>query len=143
MAKASAIVVPANIIVICRRSLYQNHNALNFLNILLILFTGLAFLFYGVYYFFSPNFKLEFKRFGLQKFGLLAAWLQILGGTGLLVGLTIHFILVISTLGLAVLMLLGVATRIKVKDNFQQTFPALFFMIINFYLFLVSLHVIG
>ena len=83
---------------------------------------------------------MEFKRFGLQKFGLLTAWLEILGGTGLLVGLIIHFFLVLSSLGLAVLMLLGVGARIKVKDTFLQTFPALFFMLMNFYLFLFSIH---
>ncbi len=104
--------------------------------------TGLAFIFYGFYYFFSPVFKMEFQRFGLEKFGLLAATLQILGGFGLIAGLFFPFFLVISSLGLAILMLLGVLTRIKVKDSFLQTVPALFFMLMNTYIFLYASHLI-
>lgn len=113
-----------------------------YLNNFLVLSTGLAFVFYGFYYFFSPVFRLEFERFGLKKFGAMAATLQILGGLGLLLGLFFPFFLTISSLGLAVLMLLGVATRIKVKDSFFKTLPALFFMLMNTYLFVVSMYAI-
>ena len=43
--------------------------------------------------------KNEFKRFGLEKMGLMTIILEILGATGLLIGL-ISFILIISSLGL-------------------------------------------
>ena len=116
---------------------------MKFLNNLFVIATGAAFIFYGFYYYFSPVFKLEFKRFGLEKFGILAATLQILGGIGLLLGLYFPIILTISSLGLAILMFLGVMTRIKVKDSLLQTLPALFFMIMNTYIFLHSISVIG
>lgn len=116
---------------------------MNYLNFFLTLLTGIAFLFYGLYYFFSAAFRSEFQRFGLQKFGLLVALLQILGGAGLLLSLLIPALLLPSSLGLAILMLLGVATRIKVKDSLRETIPAFFFMVVNFYLFAVAINLIS
>ena len=83
--------------------------------------------------------KVEFKRFGLEKVGALTAVLELLGAVGLLVGLKIYPILLISAGGLSLLMLLGVAVRIKVKDSFWVSLPALSFMILNFYIFYLAL----
>lgn len=94
---------------------------------------------YGIAYFSSTKMKSEFKRFGLEKAGALTAFLEILGAIGLLVGLKIHLILVVSSAGLAILMLLGVAVRIKVRDTIWVSLPALFFMILNAYIFFISL----
>jgi hypothetical protein len=81
----------------------------------------------------------EFKRFELEKFTTLTGVLELLGGIGLLVGLKISFILLISSGGLALLMLLGFGVRIKVKDGFWLSFPSLFFMLLNFYVFIMAL----
>lgn len=70
----------------------------------------------------------EFKRFGLEKLIQWTALLELLGGLGLLVGLKINFILSISSGGLALLMLLGLSVRIKIKDGFWLSFPSFFFM---------------
>ena len=70
---------------------------------------------------------------------MLTAVLEILGGVGLLVGLKVPFILMISSGGLAILMLLGVAVRIKVEDNLWITLPALIFMLLNATIFFMSL----
>ena len=94
---------------------------------------------YGIAYFSSTKMKSEFKRFGLEKAGALTAILEIVGALGLLLGLKIHLILLVSAGGLAVLMLLGVAVRIKVRDTLWVTLPALFFMILNVYIFFMSL----
>ncbi len=85
--------------------------------------------------------KSEFKLFGLEKAGTLTAVLELLGAVGLLVGLKIQLILLISAGGLAILMFLGVAVRVKVKDSLWISLPALFFMILNFYIFYMSLPV--
>jgi uncharacterized membrane protein YphA (DoxX/SURF4 family) len=90
--------------------------AMNLLNVL-ILISSLSFIGYGIAYFKSPQMKSEFKRCGLEKAGTLTAVLELLVAVGLLTGLKFHFILLISAGGLAVLMFLGVATRIKVKDS--------------------------
>lgn len=83
--------------------------------------------------------KSEFKRFGLEKAGTLTAVLELLGAVGLLVGLKFPVILLISAGGLAILMFLGVAIRIKMKDSFWISLPALFFMILNACIFFMSL----
>ena len=84
--------------------------------------------------------KKEFKRFGLEKMGLFTIILEILGASGLLVGLYFHFILIISSLGLALLMFAGVIVRIKMKDSMWVSFPALFYMVLNSYLFWESIN---
>lgn len=96
---------------------------------------------YGIGYFRSTKMKSEFKRFGLEKAGALTAILEIMGALGLLVGLKLHPVLLISAGGLSLLMLLGVAVRIKVKDSIWVTLPAFFFMILNAYIFFISLHI--
>ncbi|MEO6039468.1 MAG: DoxX family protein [Saprospiraceae bacterium] len=110
--------------------------------IVLILISSLSFLGYGIAYFISPQMKNEFKRFGLEKVGTLTVVLELLGAVGLLVGLKIPLILLISAGGLGLLMFLGVAVRIKVKDSLWVSLPAIFFMVLNFYIFYLSLPVI-
>jgi uncharacterized membrane protein YphA (DoxX/SURF4 family) len=107
----------------------------------LILISSLSFMGYGIAYFKSPQMKSEFKRFGLEKAGALTAILEILGALGLLVGFKVHPILLISAGGLSILMLLGVAVRIKMKDSILVSLPALFFMLLNVYIFSMSLHI--
>lgn len=104
---------------------------------LLVFISSLSFMGYGISYFNSSKMKTEFKRFGLAKVGALTAILEILGALGLLIGLKFNPILLISAGGLAVLMLLGVAVRIKVRDPLWVTLPALFFMILNAYIFYI------
>jgi len=84
--------------------------------------------------------KNEFKRFGLEKFGLLIMVSQFLGAVGLLVGLKFNLILTISSFGLAFLMLFGVIVRIKLKDSIWVSLPALFYMFLNTYIFLGALN---
>ncbi len=111
---------------------------MNLLTMLTVI-SSLSFMGYGIAYFSSAKMKSEFKRFGLEKAGTLTAILEILGAIGLLVGLKSHLILLVSAGGLAVLMLLGVAVRIKVRDTIWVTLPALFFMLLNAYIFFISL----
>lgn len=106
---------------------------------LLIGLSALSFLMYGISYFSSQKLKDEFKRYGLAKFGPLTAVLEILGGTGLLVGLVVPLILSVASGGLAVLMLLGFGVRMKIKDGFWLSLPSFLFMLLNAYIFYGSL----
>jgi hypothetical protein len=83
--------------------------------------------------------KEEFKRFGLEKLGLLTIVLEFIGAAGLIVGLKFNSLLVISSLGLALLMLIGLIVRIRLKDNIWISLPALFYMGLNTYIFLMSI----
>lgn len=107
----------------------------------LIFISSLSFIGYGIAYFNSTKMKSEFKRFGLAKAGAFTAVLELLGALGLLIGLKFQLILLVSAGGLAILMFLGVAIRIKVRDNLWVTMPALFFMVLNAYIFFMSLHI--
>jgi len=100
----------------------------------LILISGLSFLGYGISYFTSSHMKSEFLRYGLAKYGMLTAVLEIFGAIGLLLGLRMNILLLISSAGLALLMLLGLIVRIRIKDSFRASFPALFFLLLNAYI---------
>ena len=104
-----------------------------------ILVSSLSFYVYVASYFISPHMKNEFKRFNLEKLGLLTIVLEFLGATGLLVGLKFNPILIISSLGIGLLMFFGLAVRIKLKDPLLISLPAGFYMLLNFYIFWVSI----
>jgi len=112
---------------------------MNMLNIFLVLFSCVSFIIYGSLLFVSTEMRNEFKRFKLEKFTTLTGILELLGGIGLLIGLKVGFIMLISSGGLALLMLLGFGVRIKVNDSFWLSFPSLFFMLLNLYVFIVAL----
>jgi hypothetical protein len=105
-----------------------------------ILISSLSFFAYAISYFTSPHMKKEFKRYGLEKIGLLTIILQFIGATGLIVGLKFNPILTISSLGLTLLMLSGLIVRIKLKDSIWISLPALFYLGLNTYIFLVSIN---
>jgi len=105
-----------------------------------ILISSLAFFGYAVSYFISPHMKIEFKRFGLGKIGLLTIILEFIGAVGLIVGLKFNPLLVVSSFGLALLMLVGLIVRIRLKDTIWVSLPALLFMGLNTYIFWVSIN---
>ncbi|MAJ52046.1 MAG: hypothetical protein CMB82_10615 [Flammeovirgaceae bacterium] len=102
---------------------------------LLILFSAISFFIYGISYFFSKSMKSEFKRFDLEKFGVLTGCLEICGGIGLIFGLWVHFLLIFSSLGLFLLMFLGFGVRLKMRDSLMLTLPSFFYMLLNLYIF--------
>ena len=111
---------------------------MTFLNILIVI-SSVSFILYGISYFTTTNMKIEFKRFGLEKFGALTAILEILGALGLLLGISLHPILLVSSAGLTILMLLGVLVRIKMKDSLLISTPATVYMLLNACIFFLAL----
>ncbi len=103
---------------------------MNYLNIL-IYFSAVSFLIYGIAYFVSSNMKYEFKRFGLEKFGPLTAILELAGALGLFIGIQNYIVLVLASGGLMLLMLLGTGVRIKMKDSLLISLPAFFYFLLN------------
>lgn len=100
--------------------------------------TGLTFCVYGVLCLAADEMRKEFERFGLAKFRVLTGTLEILGGIGLLVGLFWRPATLIASSGLAVLMLLGVGVRLRMRDSLTQTLPAFVLMIVNFHILLAT-----
>lgn len=108
---------------------------MSYIHLVLIWFSAISFLFYGLSFYTSSHMKAEFKRYGLEKFAFLTSILQILGGIGLIVGLEIHPILLLSSAGLSVLMLCGFGVRLKIKDGLWRSLPALLYLLLNSYIF--------
>lgn len=78
--------------------------------------------------------KIEFERYGLKKYRTLTGSLEFLGGLGQLIGIQYPLILIAASAGLALLMFLGFCVRLKIRDPLLRCLPALFFMLINFYI---------
>ena len=92
-----------------------------------------------VFVFFSNYFKNEFIRYGIPNYRKTTGFFQSLGGASLFVGIFIDELGVIASLGLTILMLLGVIVRLRINDGLFKTMPAIFYAILNaliFYLFL-------
>ncbi len=107
---------------------------MNFFNLVVII-SSLSFLIYGGLCVTSDNLKLEFKRYGLEKFRLLTGLLEICGGLGLLIGLKFKTILQPAALGLSLMMLAALIVRVKIKDRPLQALPALILFFINLFIF--------
>lgn len=104
-----------------------------------ILISSLSFFAYTTFYFISPKMKMEFKRFGLEKFGRIIIVSQFLGALGLFIGLWCTPLLILSSFGLAFLMLAGVIVRLLHKDSIRVSLPALFYCGLNSYIFYASI----
>ncbi|MDH4466820.1 MAG: DoxX family protein [Bacteriovoracaceae bacterium] len=110
----------------------------------LSLFSSLSFIVYGLLCLFTQHMHMEFQRYGLSKFRKLTGALELLGGLGILVGVKFQILYVfsLSTIGLTLLMFLGIMARIKIHDKFVAILPALFYFFLNLYLFINYLEIL-
>jgi hypothetical protein len=99
-----------------------------------LLISSLVFLFYGIACLAFDGMKRDFERFGLTHLRVLTGSLEVLGALGLMAGFWWPPLVVLSAGGLAVMMLLGIATRIGVLDSLAQTLPAVLLMLLNAWL---------
>lgn len=104
---------------------------------LILIFSGISFLFFGIICLYSNYMVLEFKRYDLEKFRILVGVLQLLGSVGLFIGLFYKNWAILASLGLAVLMGFGFMVRIKIKDAFILALPSLFYALLNMVLFII------
>jgi hypothetical protein len=99
-----------------------------------LLFSAVSFVIFGVSCLISPYMTAEFKRYKLSKYRVLTGILQLLGSVALLLGLKWTVLAILGGSGLALLMLLGFITRIRIRDSFLKSFPSFFYMVLNFVL---------
>ncbi|MEM1336865.1 MAG: DoxX family protein [Bacteroidota bacterium] len=104
-----------------------------------ILCSAISFLFFGYSCLTSPFMVAEFKRYGLNKYRRLTGCLQILGALALLGGFFYVPFTVIGSVGLSILMLMGLAVRIRLRDSFIQSTPAVFYAVLNMVIFIAVL----
>lgn len=103
-------------------------------------FSAISFIIYGILSFRSNIMKSEFKRWGISKFRFIVGCAQLSGGFGLLIGYYFQIMTLISSFGLALLMLLGFILRLTVKDGVIKSIPAFFYLLVNLYIFLINLN---
>lgn len=108
----------------------------------LSLFSAISFLSFGLACFITPQMKAEFQRYGLGAFRKTVGGLQIIGALGLLAGIS-YFpqLLPLAAAGLCVLMLLGFAVRLKIRDSILQSAPSLLYALLNAYILYYSVAV--
>ncbi|RMB59439.1 hypothetical protein EAX61_07580 [Dokdonia sinensis] len=100
--------------------------------LVLILFSSVSFLFFGIGCFIDPRMKAEFIRYNLDKHRPLVGALQVAGAVALLIGyFYIPLLAFIGAVGLSVLMLFGFGVRLKIKDTPLQSSPSLIYCILN------------
>ena len=98
---------------------------------ILITLSSLSFIAYGFHCLFSKEMEKEFIRFGLKAFRILTGALELLGGLGLIVGLKYPVIAALASIGLTLLMFLGILARIRIRDRLSQCLPAIGLFAIN------------
>ena len=106
---------------------------------IIIVFTAISFIIYGVNSFISNKMILEFERWGLGKRRKEIGSFQLACGVGMLIGLKLNFIMVISSVILIIMMLVAVYVRVKIKDNISEILPALAYLILALIIFQQSI----
>ena len=109
------------------------------LNILLVVFSALSFIFYGINSFFTKRMVSEYARWGYSDHRILLGCIQLLGGIGLLIGITNSVLLSVTSFLLTFMMITAIFVRIKIKDSLINMFPAIFYFLINFIILYNSL----
>ncbi len=104
------------------------------MNLLLILVSAVSFFGYGGACFFSTYMKQEFDRYRLGSLRMLIGGLQLGAVIGLLAGLSQPWMGRAAAGGLALMMLVAVGVRIRIKDSLLRTIPAMFYLVLNVYL---------
>jgi uncharacterized membrane protein len=99
---------------------------------ILIYFSGIAFLFFGITCLLTSRMRKEFARFGLSTIQRqITGVLQIVGAVGLLLFKYSITLAAVSAAGLSLLMFLGVLVRMRIKDSVYESSPAFVFMVLN------------
>ncbi len=78
--------------------------------------------------------KQEFLRYRLASQRIMVGALQWFAGIGLLAGMSQPWMGQLAAGGLALMMLIAIIVRIKIKDSLLQTIPAVFYLALNTYL---------
>ena len=95
-----------------------------------MLFCAVSFCLYGWSCLKTEHMVAEFKRYRLARFRKLTGKLQLLGATGLIVGLLIPVIGGLAAAGISLQMACGLGVRIKIGDHWFSCLPAITYMLI-------------
>lgn len=93
-----------------------------------------SFFCFGFGYLLLPKMKAEFVRYRLAHYRLVVGWLQIAGAVGLCLGLRYPLLGITAGGGLALMMAVAVATRLRIGDTLIQCVPAVLYLLLNVYI---------
>ena len=99
--------------------------------LIIIIFSGISFIIYGLNSLYSKRMISEFERWGFSKYREPISIFQILAASGLIIGLKLNFILTLSSLGLTIMMFFAILVRIKINDNISRILPAMTYFMLN------------
>jgi hypothetical protein len=93
-----------------------------------------VFLTFGVWCLFAGGMREDFDRFGLSRFRILTGALEVAGALGLVAGYFISGLAAASGIGLAMLMTIGLITRVRQRDTIPQMLPATALIVVNVFI---------
>jgi hypothetical protein len=96
--------------------------------------SGISFLLYGASLFGSSAMVAEFERYRLARYRTLTGALQMAAGAGLLAGLRVRPLLLLSAGGLAGMMLGAIVVRLRVRDPVVSAMAALVLLCLNLFI---------
>jgi hypothetical protein len=97
--------------------------------------SALCFLGYGIACLTTRRMRSEFDRFGLPRWRVATASLQIAAGGGLLLGYAYPVCALLASLGLSLMMAVAVGVRVKIKDPPSGFLQALACLLLNLFVF--------
>ncbi len=100
-------------------------------NLVIVIFTSISFIVYGINSFTSNRMVNEYQRWGFGKYRKLIGISQILCGAGLLIGLKYLALLQFASLSLIIMMSLAILVRVKIKDNISEILPAISYLVLS------------
>lgn len=103
----------------------------------------LLFFYYGISVLVSDAMVREFEKFGLLRFRKLTGVLEVVGAAGLLIGYLVPPLVIVASGGLALLMVLGVAVRLRAGPPLTDAIPALVMLVINVYVCGYAITLVG
>ena len=96
-----------------------------------ILISAFSFFFYSVRSIFSSHMISEYSRWGLERARIFISLLQFFSALFLIIGLWNLYILLISSFFLTIMMIFAILVRIKIRDSFLDSVPAVFYALLN------------
>lgn len=76
----------------------------------------------------------EFERYRVPKLRQITGALQLAAGAGLIAGYFYRPLLLSAAAGLAVMMLVGVGIRVRIRDPWYAALPAAILMLLNVFI---------
>jgi|TARA_B100001094_G_scaffold192794_1_gene186645 uncharacterized membrane protein YphA (DoxX/SURF4 family) len=100
-------------------------------NLVIVVFTSISFIIYGINSFTSDRMVNEYERWGFKKYRKIIGISQILCGAGLLLGIKFLILLQFASLSLVIMMSLAILVRLKIKDNISEVLPAITYFVLS------------